>query len=269
MRAVKPFLARGFLSVVLLFLALPLRAAGEGAAPAASTETNLAPSAGSKAAGDTPSSAGAGLPAADPLAIEKRIRELESEIVKLWNYANSIRRAIPGEQQIGRIADARAATLINRYLGGKSDDPTRIPVAAALGGLALAHIVVGGDSAEESMSTNGLRIALVARGPKTLAPVAGGRAFAAVYALPESDLVLRPEWLIHVDDAVPYIDGNAQTHFIWRGNFADGTKAAKGKYHIFVRVIIGESEEKSAGSAMRYWGANTGSGIGNSVLIRD
>jgi len=79
---------------------------------------------------------------------------------------------------------------------------------------------------------------------------------------------LRPEWLIHVDEAVPYIDGNAQTHFVWRGNFVNGAKAAAGKYHIFVRAIVGESEERNVGSAMRYWGARADGGIGNSVLVR-
>jgi hypothetical protein len=90
-----------------------------------------------------------------------------------------------------------------------------------------------------------------------------------VYALPESDPVLRPEWLIYVDNAVPYIDGIGQTHFIWRGGFADETKAAKGKYLIYARAIVSDNAEKNIGSAMRYWGARTNDGRNtNTVLIR-
>jgi hypothetical protein len=195
-------------------------------------------------------------------SLEKRVKELEAEIIKLWNYAGAIRKAIPGENTIAQIADARAALLINRYLGS-GDDATRLPMLNSEGGITLSHIIVGGDSAEETVSTNGIRIACAVRGPKAQ----GGRVFLAVYALPQSDLVLRPEWLIYADDAVPYIDGIAQTHFIWRGNFVDQTKAAKGKYLIYVRAIVNDNAEKSLGSAMRYWGARTAAGSNTNIVL--
>ncbi|MDR2734562.1 MAG: hypothetical protein LBC99_07965 [Spirochaetota bacterium] len=197
-------------------------------------------------------------------ALEKRVRALEAEVIKLWNYANTIRKSVPGENLIAGIADSRAALLINRYLGTGSD-ATRLPMLNSDGGVTLANIIVGEDRAEESVSTNGLRISCVVRGPQA----DGGNVFLAVYALPEADLVLRPEWLIHVDDAIPYINGIGQTRFIWHGNFADKTKAARGKYLIYARAIVSDSAEKSLGSAMRYWGARTADGSNaNTVLIR-
>jgi hypothetical protein len=229
-----------------------------------SAANTSAPSVNSAAAA---SSAGSANALAIQPALEKRVRDLESEIIKLWNYANTIRRSIPGDDQIANIIDTRAALLINRYLGGKGDDATRLPMPGSEGGVTLSHIIVGEDRAEETVSTNGgLRVACVVRGPKAQAV---GKIFLAVYALPETDLVLRPEWIIHADDAVPYIDGSGQTHFIWRGDFSDGSKAAKGKYLVFARAIVNESGEKILGSAMRYWGGRAADGSNaNMVMIR-
>jgi hypothetical protein len=247
---------------LLLFFLLPLYADESAAQPgagspanAAATETNV------------PAVSQGAQSIFDARALEKRIRELESEVVKLWNYINATRRMIPGDTRIGQIADRRATELINRFLAGRGDDATRLPSVAAAGGVAIAHIVVGNDRGEETLGADGLRIALVVRGPRT--PPPAGRVFIAVYALPHTDLVLRPEWLIHVDDTVPYIDGSAQTHFVWQGNFENGTRAAAGNYHIFVRAIVGESEERNVGSAMRYWGSRTADGRGSTVIVRE
>ena len=259
MRTVKSFRACVLISAVLSLFCLPLLSADETAAGQTNANTPAAASATNTAAVRSS--------APDGPALEKRIRELESEVIKLWNYINATRRMIPGENQIGQIADRQAAVLINRVLGGRSDDATRLPAAAADGGVTLAHIVVGNDGAEEVVCPDGLRVALVVRGPKVSASV--GRVFVTIYALPQTDPVLRPDWLIHVDETVPYIDGSAQTHFVWRGEFANGAKAVAGKYSIFVRAIVGESEEKTLGSAMRYWGRAAADGGGNTVLVRE
>jgi hypothetical protein len=207
----------------------------------------------------------------EELALQNRVRELESEVIKLWNYIAATRRLIPGESRIGEIADSRATQLINRYLGGNGEDGTRLPVLSSDGGVSLAHIVVGGDTAEENMTADGIRIALVARGSKSAERTArlGAGTFVTVYALPANDQMLRPSWLIHADEAVPYIDGISQTHFTWNGKYLDGTKAEKGKYHIFVRVIVRESETKTLGGAMRYWGVTAGSSPGNTLVIKE
>jgi len=215
--------------------------------------------------GNTADSAAAAQKSAAELAqasLEKRIKDLESEVIKLWNYAGAIRKAIPGENTIAQIADARATLLINQYLGA-GNDATRLPMQNSDGGVSLAHIIVGDDRAEETISTNGIRVACVVRGQKAQ----GGKVFLAVYALPQSDLMLRPEWLIYADDAVPYIDGIAQTHFIWRGNFVDQTKAAKGKYLIYVRAIVSDNADKTLGSAMRYWGTRTAGGSNTNIVL--
>jgi len=240
-------------SVLLILLCVPVIffASGAWAAEAAATNAEAVKQAD-----------GGAQKSAQEAALEKRVRDLEAEVKKLWNYANTIRRAIPGENTIAQVADKRAALLINQYLGTGSD-ATRLPMPGSDGGVALTHIIVGGDSAEETVSTNGLRVACVVRGPKAQ----GGKVFLAVYALPQSDLMLRPEWLIHVDDEVPYIDGIGQTHFIWRGNFVDKTKAAKGKYLIYARAIVSDNAEKTLGSAMRYWGARTPAGSNSNIVL--
>jgi len=182
-------------------------------------------------------------------ALEARVRYLEAEVAKLWRYAAWVKSQIPGEQTIARIADTRASIQVNRYLGGKSDDPTRMPLTASEGGVVLPHIVVGNDRVVEPMVAAGLRIAIAARGPKV-----NGNALVTVYALPLADPVLRPAWLVHADGNVPYLDGVTQAHFFWKGHFVDGKKAPAGKYRLFVRVIASETSGKRIGGAMRWWG---------------
>ncbi len=190
-------------------------------------------------------------------ALEARVRMLEAEVAKLWRYAAWLKTQIPGEQVITTIADRRASMQVNRYLGGKGDDPTRMPFASAEGGVSLAHIVVGLDRVAEPMTASGLRVAIAARGPKKT-----GNALVTVYALPQGDPVLRPAWLVHADGNVPYLDGVVQSHFVWKGHFADGKKAAAGKYRIFVRVIANEANGSRIGGAMRWWGGtDTASGV--------
>lgn len=188
-------------------------------------------------------------------ALEKRIKVLEAEVVKLWNFAAWLRQQIPGESMIARIADQRAALLVNKYIGGKSDDPTRLPVVSADGGIGLSHIVVGADRPQELLAADGVRIVIAVRGPKK-----NGNAFVAVYALPLTDSVLRPAFLIHADGTVPCIDGVAQAHFVWKGHFADGKKAPAGLYRVFVRTIVSDAAGARIGSAMRYWGATDAAG---------
>lgn len=182
-------------------------------------------------------------------ALEARVRLLEAEVGKLWRYAGWLKAQIPGELAIAKIADQRASMQVNKYLGGKGDDPTRMPFAKAEGGVSLAHIVVGLDRAREPMPAAGLRIAVAARGPKK-----SGNALVTVYALPQGDPVLRPSWLVHADGNVPCLDGVVQAHFIWKGHFVDGKKAPAGKYRIFVRVIVSETNGTRIGGAMRWWG---------------
>jgi hypothetical protein len=180
-------------------------------------------------------------------------------VLKLWRYAASLKAQIPSQQAIAGIADRRASILVNKYLGGKADDPTRMPFSSAEGGVSLAHIVVGLDRASEVMDDKGLRVAIAGRGPKKT-----GNALVTVYALPLADPVLRPSWLVHADGNVPYLDGVVQAHFVWKGHFADGKKAAAGKYRIFVRVIANETNGNRIGGAMRWWG---GTDTASSVVV--
>jgi hypothetical protein len=192
-------------------------------------------------------------PEASPTLAElvRRIDLLETEIKRLREQQTRTQPAGLSRQEIETIADARATALINRHLGQAEDSAIRVPANTATGGITMRHLIVGRDRpVVEDINPKGTRVAVAVAGPKS-----NGNAFMVVYALPVKDLMLRPEYLIHQDGFVPYIDGLAQTHFMWQGHFLTKRMAPAGIYKIFTRIIIKDMSGRIQGSAMRYWGS--------------
>lgn len=181
--------------------------------------------------------------------LAKRVLFLEAEVTKLWNFTLALQRAIPGQAAMGAIAERKAAELINRYLGPVSGGGKRIPIAEATAGYSLPYFLVGDEKEQATLGKDGLRITVAGRGPAVL-----GNAVVVVWALPAGDLPLENRLLIHADESVPYVLGVLQTHFTWKGTYLDGRRAAPGSYKLFVRVVVRDAANKSAGSAMRFWG---------------
>jgi hypothetical protein len=179
--------------------------------------------------------------------LEKRIEALEKQLA-------SLHRNLLTGAQISAIARREAGLQINRVLDQTVSDGSRLPISDARGNVRLRHVFVGGDNpAGETPGAEGLRIAVAGRGPEFT-----GGALLYVYAMPVSDLVMKPEYLIYHDAAMPFIDGVAQTHFIWNGTYISGTRLAPGNYKIFARIIVRNAKGEVAGSAMRYWGGTAG-----------
>lgn len=187
-------------------------------------------------------------------ALQKEVKFLRSEIIKLWRLTLSLQRRTLTRTTVSKIARSQAADIVNRYLATAGNNPTRVPRNASRGNLRLTHLLVGNDRAGgEQLTGKGLRIAAVVKGPVEKQR----NVFMAVYAVPVKDRMLRPEYLIHSDSRVPFLNGIAQTHFTWHGRLLNGKKAGSGRYKIFVRAILLASNGKPLGSAMRYWGAKS------------
>ncbi len=179
--------------------------------------------------------------------LQKRIEDLEKQLAALH------RNLLTGAQ-IAAIARREAGVQINKVLDQTTSDGSRLPISDARGNIRIKHVFVGMDNpAGEPMTPEGLRVAIAGRGPEFT-----GSSLLYVYALPVNELVMKPDYLIFHDPLMPFIEGVAQTHFTWNGTYITGAALSPGKYKIFARIIVKNSQGEIAGSAMRYWGGTAG-----------
>jgi len=186
-------------------------------------------------------------------ASTRTITYLQQEIKKLWKQIYYLKKRIPSNYTINRLADKRAALLINRYLGPLSKEGKRIPIDQRKGGLYISTIVLQKNKTIVTLGNKPIAIALRAYTQKT-----EGKAKLFIYALPKENQTVANQYLINYQKNIPAIKRLYQPHFNWTGKFVSGKKAAPGTYKIFCRLIITDANGKVSSSAMRYWGKGYG-----------
>ncbi len=187
------------------------------------------------------------------IATPKSETFLRSEIKKLWREIYYLKRRIPSHYTINRLADKRAAILINNYLGSLNKEGKRIPISQQKGGLRISTIILQKNKTIVTLKKKPIAIVLRAYTKKT-----EGKAKLFIYALPKENQTIINKYLISYQKNIPAIKKLYQPHFNWDGKFISGKKAALGTYKIFCRMIITDSQGKVSSSAMRYWGKGYG-----------
>lgn len=178
---------------------------------------------------------------------------LRSEIKKLWRQIYYLKKRIPSHYTINRLADKRAALLINKYLGPLNKNGKRIPINQRKGGLYISTIILQKNKTKVLLQNKPISIALRAYTKKR-----EGKAKLFIYALPKGNQTIINKYLISYQKEIPAIKNLYQPHFNWDGKFISGKKAVPGMYKIFCRLIITDATGKVSSSAMRYWGKGYG-----------